>query len=95
MLILLVIKGVLMIEKEDLLDYFDDLKNEEINNGLKPDFDQKEGLIIYSYKESHYVFINNVTISFNQIQLDEDNIHFYIDDEPVAAIAILNIENIN
>lgn len=83
-----------MLSKDELFNIFESIKEKEIADGLKPELMQEKDLFIFLFEESHYVFVNNVTIVFNKIYLGEDNIHFYIDDEAIAAIATLNIDDI-
>lgn len=83
-----------MLDKKELLNIFCSINEEEIANGLKPELNQEKDIFFFLFEKFHHVFVNNVTIAFNRIQIRDDNIHFYIDDEAVAAIAILNIEDI-
>ena len=80
--------------KEELIRVFDDIREEEIANDMKPVIKREDNLFSYLFGDIHFVFINNVTIAFNKVQFDEDNLRFYIDDKAVGAIAILNIDNI-
>ena len=81
--------------KKDLKDIFNKIKEDEIANKSKPIIKEEDNSCSYSFENSQYLFINNVTISFNKVQFDEDNLRFYIDDVAVGAIAILNIELIS
>jgi hypothetical protein len=83
-----------MTDKNDLVNIFNDIKNDEINNDLYPKFSDESDLFTYKFQESHYLFINNVTIAFNKVHFDNGNLRFYIDDITVGAVAILNIEEI-
>ncbi|MBZ9571070.1 hypothetical protein KQY27_05900 [Methanobrevibacter sp. TMH8] len=84
-----------MITKEKLLNIFEIIMEEEVVNGLKSELNQEDDIFSFVFEESHFIFVNNVTIAFNKINIDEDNIHFYFDNEAIAGIAILNIENIS
>lgn len=43
------------------------MNNNEINNKLKPKIINGSESLIHQFQEAHYVFINNVTIVFNEI----------------------------
>jgi len=81
--------------KKDLLKIFNEIKEFEIVNKLKPIVNEENDTFCYVYQKSHYVFLNNVTIAFNKVQFDKDNLRFYMGEEAVGAIAILNIETIS
>ena len=89
-----IFRGYKIVDKDDLVHIFDEIKEEEIDNNLKPLVEEDEGLFSYFFEDSHFVFINNLTIAFNKVQFNEDNLRFYIDDEAIGAIAILNIDKI-
>jgi len=84
-----------IVNKKDLISIFDEIKEEEIANNLKPIVKEEDALFTYLFENSHYLFLNNVTIAFNKVQFEEDNLRFYIGDEAIGAIAILNIEGIS
>ncbi|WP_067260438.1 hypothetical protein [Methanobrevibacter cuticularis] len=81
-----------MIEKEELIAIFLNIAEQEMENGIIPEIVKEDGCISYSFKEMHFIFINNVTLSFNKLIIDEDNVRFYIDDLAVSAIAIDNVD---
>ncbi|MBF4468318.1 MAG: hypothetical protein ISP01_02825 [Methanobrevibacter arboriphilus] len=83
------------MDQKDLVNIFKKIESDELDNGLKPVFLQNKNDISYQFEKIHFIFINKVTLAFNRLQIDENNLRFYIDDEAVSAIAIFNIEEIN
>lgn len=84
-----------MATKNNLIDIFTDIHNEEIETELKPEIMDENDSIIYQFHEPHFIFINNVTIGFDKVQFNNYNIRFYLDEGSVAAVDILNIDEIN
>lgn len=75
------------MNKNEIIAIFDNL--EEINKEKSDDLN----IANYSSDEINYIFVNNVTLAFNKVQID-DNLRFYIDDQATSAIAIDNILDI-
>jgi hypothetical protein len=75
-----------MPTKDDLIDIFNELHDYEINNKLESKIINESDLITHKFQEAHYVFINNVTIGFDELQFDDDNLRFYFDNTSVAAV---------
>ena len=46
-----------IVNKEDLLSIFDEIKEEEVANNLKPIFKEEDGLFIYLFGNSHYILL--------------------------------------
>lgn len=84
-----------MVTKDNLIDIFNEIYDDEINNKLESKIINEPDLIIHQFQKFHSVFINNVTIGLDEVQFDNDNLRFYFGDKSIAVIAILNIEEIN
>ncbi|RBQ24179.1 hypothetical protein ALNOE001_04300 [Candidatus Methanobinarius endosymbioticus] len=84
-----------MVAKDDSINIFKDIYDDEIDNGLKPEITNESDSSIYKFQESHYTFVNNVTISFDEVEFDDDNLRFYLEEGSVAGVAIPNIEELN
>jgi hypothetical protein len=83
-----------MFNKKDLIAIFSNIQEEEIANNLKPIVQEEDGVFKYIFEESHFIFINNLTMAFDKVILSSNDLRFYITEIAVGAIAIPNIKNI-
>lgn len=82
-----------MVDIDDLIAIFNNIKEEELEKGFKVNFSNEDNIFKYDFENIHFVFLNKVTLAFNQVKLD-NNLRFYIDNQAIGAIDILAIEEI-
>ncbi len=83
------------LNSNELINIFGIIESNEVEDGLNPIVTRDNDLFSYQFEKIHFLFINNVTLAFNKLKFDKNNVRFYMGNEAVSAVSILNIEDIN